>query len=346
MKHSEDPRVAQIIDANLDRAREGLRVLEDWARFGLGREDVVKEIKNYRQILGRNHLKDYKEARNYHPDIGMGLSHPEQLKRDKIEDIISSNSARVQEALRVIEEFARNRHSELALSASKIRYETYQLEILLLKSSMREVNKQKLIDNNLYFITSNTSNLIKQVQNMLDCGVKIIQYRFKDSNDLENINNAINLKELCKKYEALFIVNDRLDIALASDADGLHLGQEDLEIEHARRILGPSKIIGLSAHSEVEITKALKHEIDYLGIGPIFKSTTKTGNPPLGIEKIKFITKEITIPWFAIGGVNSQNITALKRNNINKVAVISDLNSSDKSKEKAIMIIKTLSNEN
>ena len=346
MKQPEDPRVAQIIDANLDRAREGLRVLEDWARFGLGREDLVKKIKDYRQILGRNHLKNYKEARNYQPDIGIGLSHPEQLKRDKIEDIVSSNSARVQEALRVIEEFARNRHAELASSASKIRYETYQLEILLLKSNIREVNKQKLIDNNLYFITSNTNNLIQQVQIMLDCGVKIIQYRFKDSNDLKNINNAIKLKELCKKYEALFIVNDRLDIALASDADGLHLGQEDLEIEHARRILGPSKIIGLSAHSEVEITKALKSEIDYLGIGPIFRSTTKEGKLPLGIEKIKFITKEITIPWFAIGGVNSQNISSLKKNNISKVAVISDLNSLDNSKEKAIMIIKTLSNEN
>ena len=103
----EDLRISQIIDANLDRAREGLRVLEDWARFGLGKEDFVKRIKNFRQILGKNHLEIYKTSRNYIKDQCKGLSHVEQFNRKSPEKIISSNSARVQEALRVIEEFSR-----------------------------------------------------------------------------------------------------------------------------------------------------------------------------------------------------------------------------------------------
>ena len=346
MTQSDDKRIDQIIDANLDRAREGLRVLEDWSRFGLRREDLVKKIKNFRHILAKYHLKKYKLARNYQPDICMGFSHPEQQKRVKTEDIIGSNSARVQEALRVIEEFARNRHNELALSASNIRYETYQLEIYLLKQNSKLSRIKKLLDNNLYFITSNKSNLIEQVQMMLESGVRLIQHRFKNGSDIDNINIAIKLKKLCLEYDALFIVNDRIDIALASDADGVHLGQEDLKINYAKKLLGPSKIIGISANNELDVNKALKAGSDYLGVGPVFKTSTKKDKVPLGIEQIKLITKDISIPWFAIGGITSQNISLLKESDIKKVAIISELNSSVNAREKAIMIIKTLSNEN
>ena len=102
---AEDLRIYQIIDANLDRAREGLRVLEDWARFALGENDSVKKIKNFRQILGKNHLEVYKQSRNHIEDKCKGLNHKEQINRKTSEQIISSNSGRVQEALRVIEEF-------------------------------------------------------------------------------------------------------------------------------------------------------------------------------------------------------------------------------------------------
>ena len=105
--NTEDLRIYQIIDANLDRAREGLRVLEDLARFGLGKEKYVKKIKNFRQILGKNHLEVYKQSRNHIEDNCKGLTHQEQFNRKTSAQIISSNSARVQEALRVIEEFAR-----------------------------------------------------------------------------------------------------------------------------------------------------------------------------------------------------------------------------------------------
>ena len=99
--NSEDLRIYQIIDANLDRAREGLRVIEDWARFGLGEEKYVEIIKNFRQIQGKNHLEIYKQSRNHIEDKCKGLTHQEQIKRKTSEQIISSNSARVQEALRL-----------------------------------------------------------------------------------------------------------------------------------------------------------------------------------------------------------------------------------------------------
>ena len=343
---SEDLRIYQIIDANLDRAREGLRVLEDWARFGLGENDSVKRIKNFRQILGKNHLEIYKQSRNFIEDECKGLTHKEQSKRNAPDQIISSNAGRVQEALRVIEEFARLHNHELSKIASEIRYEIYTLEIDLLNLSKYKDSGEILKENNLYVITDQKENLLEIIENILIAGVKIIQHRFKKGTDKDHVQEAIKIKNLCKRYNSLFIVNDRIDIALASNADGIHLGQDDLGLKTARKLLGYSKIIGISANNEIEISNALKEGCDYIGIGPVFKTETKKDKKPLGIEKIKKLTKDLNIPWFAIGGVTKNNISYLKSNGFKKVALISQLMNSEDPKEDAIMILKELSHEN
>ena len=159
--NSEDRRIYQIIDANLDRAREGLRVLEDWARFGLGVNDYVIKIKNYRQILGKNHLEVYKQSRNNIEDQCKGLTHQEQINRKSPEKTISSNAGRVQEALRVIEEFSRLHNHELSKVASEIRYEIYTLEIDLLRLSKFKKFVEILKENDLYVITAQKENLLE-----------------------------------------------------------------------------------------------------------------------------------------------------------------------------------------
>ena len=342
----EDLRISQIIDANLDRAREGLRVLEDWARFGLGKEDLVIRIKNFRQILGKNHLEIYKISRNHIEDKCKGLSHVEQLNRNNSFKIISSNSARVQEALRVIEEFSRIHNNQLSKIASEIRYEIYSLEIELLNLTPRERSKSIISENNLYSITDPRENLLETIEKILLGGVKIIQHRFKEGNDKDNLQKAIKIKELCKKYNSLFIVNDRVDIALASNADGIHLGQDDIDIITARKLLGSSKIIGASANNSNDIKNAIKNGCDYIGLGPVFQSLTKKNKEPLGVYKINALAKDIKIPWFAIGGINKENISSLKNHGISKVAIVSGLLDSDDPKEEAIIILKELSNEN
>ncbi len=342
----EDIRISQIIDANLDRAREGLRVLEDWARFGLGSEELVIKIKNYRQILGKHHLEIYKSSRNYIEDKCKGLSHIEQSKRKSPETIISSNSARVQEALRVIEEFSRSHNNNLSKIASEIRYEIYTLEIQLLNFNIRKRAKLILSENNLYSITDRKENLLEVIEKILLGGVKIIQHRFKEGNDKKQLEEAIKIKHLCEKYNSLFIVNDRVDIALASNADGIHLGQDDMDIITARKLLGSSKIIGISANNLTDIANAMKNECDYIGIGPVFKTTSKSDKAPLGLDKIRSLTKDIKIPWFAIGGINKANISSVKKYGIGKVAIISGLLNTEDPKEEAIIMIKELSNEN
>jgi len=344
--NTEDLRINQIIDANLDRAREGLRVLEDWARFGLGENDCVVKIKNLRQILGKNHLEVYKQSRNHSEDQCKGLTHQEQNKRRTPEQIISSNSGRVQEALRVIEEFSRLSNHDLSKIASEIRYEIYNLELELLNLSKFKKSGSILRENDLYVITDKKENLLEIIEEILIAGVKIIQHRFKTGTDKDNLKEAMQIKNLCQKYNSLFIINDRVDIALASNADGIHLGQDDLDLKTARKLLGHSKIIGVSANNEIDISNALKGGCDYIGIGPVFETSTKKDKKPLGIEKIKNLTKNLNIPWFVIGGVSRNNISHLKRFGFKKVALVSQLMNSEDPKEEAIMILKELHYEN
>ncbi len=196
--NADNLRIYQIIDANLDRAREGLRVLEDWARFGLGKQKHVEKIKNFRQILGKNHLEIYKQSRNHIEDKCKGLAHQEQINRKTPEQIISSNSGRVQEALRVIEEFSRLHNHELSKTASEIRYSIYTLEIDLLSLSKAKKSEEILKDNNLYVITDQKENLLEIIEKLLIAGVKIIQHRFKEGTDKDHLEEAIQIKKICE----------------------------------------------------------------------------------------------------------------------------------------------------
>ena len=216
----------------------------------------------------------------------------------------------------------------------------------LINLSKRKNSEEILKKNDLYVITEHRENLLEIIEQILIAGAKIIQHRFKKGTDRDHLQEAIQIKNLCKKYNSLLIINDRVDIALASNADGIHLGQDDLDLKTARKLLGYSKIIGISASNEIDITNALKEGCDYIGIGPIFDTATKKNKKPIGIERIKTLTKDLNTTWFAIGGVTTKNISYLKSNGLKKVALVSQLMNSKDPKEDAIMILKELSHEN
>ncbi len=316
-----DNRIAQLIDANLDRAREGLRVMEDWCRFGLKRSDFSIQIKNWRQQLGVLHHNIYREARLTSNDPAMGVSHPLQKVRETPEAVFIANSSRVQEALRVIEEFTRITDPKLCEIATKIRYETYEIEIKVLNTTEGIKKREILKDCSIYLITTNKENLEEIVLEALKAGVKIVQYREKFLDDCEKISQAKCLASLCKKYNSLFVVNDRIDIALAVDADGIHLGQEDIPTKIARELLGDEKIIGKSTHCLEDIKSAEEEGCDYIGIGPIFPSQTKMHLDPIGIDYLRKGLNKTLLPAFAIGGINSSNINKLDQVNNLRIAV-------------------------
>ena len=316
-----DFRIAQLIDANLDRAREGLRVMEDWCRFGLKRNDFCIQIKDWRQQLGAHHHVIYRKARLTSEDPAMGVAHPLQKSRSTPEDIFIANSSRVQEALRVIEEFTRITDPKLSALATKIRYKTYEIEIKVLNTKESMDKKLILKNSSIYLVTNNRKNLKEIVLQALKAGVKIVQYREKLLNDNEKVTQAKDLASLCKKYNSLFLVNDRIDIALAVDADGIHLGQEDIPTKIARRILGSEKIIGRSTHSLEEIKNAEEEGCDYIGIGTIFSSETKKKLKSIGIDYLKKGLNKTLLPAFAIGGINSSNIHKLSQINNLRIAI-------------------------
>ncbi len=193
--------------------------------------------------------------------------------------------------------------------------------------------KEKLNDIDLYFITDSKltrRTVLEDVRSAVKAGVKVIQYREKDLCTREMINEAEKMCTLCKENDALFIVNDRVDIALAVNADGVHLGNEDMDLATARKILGDTKIIGLTVHDVGEAIEAERIGADYIGISPIFETKTKPdAGLPAGINLIKHIKNIVKIPFVAIGGINEYNIKSVMEAGARSIAIISAIVATD-----------------
>ena len=310
--------VYRILDANLDRAREGLRIIEEWCRFGLNDQETATICKNMRQELANWHSNQLRTARDTPNDPITGVTHPQEAERESIDNLLQANLCRVQEALRVLEEYGKLYEVKFASVMKQMRYQVYTLESQLLRRS----NLQLLKESNLYLVTSPVDNLFAVVELALKGGLKIVQYRHKNQDDLIKIQEASKLRQLCSEYSALFIVNDRIDIALAVNADGVHLGQTDCSIEIARQILGTGKIIGKSTTNPQEMAQAIKDGADYIGVGPIYETPTKAGKKAAGLEYVNYAKENASIPWFAIGGIDNENIKDVIQAGATQIAVV------------------------
>jgi thiamine-phosphate pyrophosphorylase len=166
-------------------------------------------------------------------------------------------------------------------------------------------------DIDLYFVTDfklSKNKIFSNVESALKAGCKIVQYREKNKNTKDMVKEAKRLKQLCNG-KAIFIVDDRIDIALAVDADGVHIGQDDISFETARMLLGQNKIIGLTVHNLKEAIVAEKLGVDYIGLAPIFKTDTKEdARDPIGIKMIEIVRNNVNLPIVAVGGINKENI--------------------------------------
>lgn len=183
------------------------------------------------------------------------------------------------------------------------------------------------VDYTLYLCTDSGLMSCKTVEESVELailgGCSVVQLREKNASSLELFQLAKRVKQVTDKYNVPLIINDRLDICQAVDAAGVHLGQSDLPCREARRILGADKLIGVSAALPEEAAKAQADGADYLGVGAVFTTSTKTNTRPVTPETIRAIRQAVTIPFVVIGGVNPQNITQLYGLGINGAAVIS-----------------------
>lgn len=189
------------------------------------------------------------------------------------------------------------------------------------------------INYELYLVTDTNicprEKLVSVTESAIKGGVTLVQLREKDISTREFFAEASELKKLCKHHNVPLLINDRIDIALAVDADGIHIGQSDMPLKVSRKILGPNKIIGLSAGNVNQAVEAVNDGADYLGVGAVFPTSTKRDASNVGIDMLKQVRKSVDIPIVGIGGINPNNISQLYGSGIEGVAVVSCIMGSD-----------------
>lgn len=199
----------------------------------------------------------------------------------------------------------------------------------------------------LYFITDSRlsrQGIAADAQQVIEAGCAIVQYREKEKETGEMVAEAKQIAALCKENKILFLINDRVDVALAVEADGVHLGQQDMPCAIARKLLGKNKTIGLTVHSVEEAIEAQRQGVDYVSVSPIFATETKPdAGKPVGIELIKEIKEKVSLPVVAIGGINEQNLRQVLEAGADAVAIISAIVCSKNVRETARRIVKALS---
>jgi len=257
-------------------------------------------------------------ARDTPGDTGTSITHPQEQIRHNVTQVLQANFCRVEEALRSLEEFGKIYRPEMADACKQFRYQVYTLESTVLGHQ----RFQLLMQAQLYLVTAPTENLLSIAESALQGGLQMVQYRGKEGDDCDRIVIAQQLRELCRRYGALFLVNDRVDLAIAVDADGVHLGQQDLPIAVARNLLGSHRIIGRSTTNPEEMAKALEEGADYIGVGPVYATPTKPDKAAAGLDYVRYAAENSPVPFFAIGGIDAQNLDEVMAAGGDRVAVV------------------------
>lgn len=336
--------LGRILDASFNRAREALRVLEDYARFALDDAFLCGQLKQLRHDLSHAFAEQAPPgllaARETQHDVGTAISLGTERERASLRDVVEANCKRLQEALRSLEEFAKVSAPLLAERIEQLRYHSYTLERALLSGS-----RHLLADARLYVLLSSRScsaALDWTIAEAAADGARIVQLREKDLSDRELLDRARDVRRWTRKAGVLMIVNDRPDVARLVDADGVHLGQDDMAVKEARRILGPDALIGVSTHSIEQVRQAVLDGASYIGVGPVFPSGTKAFDHFPGLAFVQQAVAETSLPAFAIGGITAGNAAQVRQAGCRRVAVSGAIAQADEPGSAAAQILAAL----
>lgn len=311
--------IIRIIDANTNRVCEGIRVVEDYYRFIAANKPRVDELRKYRHQIRKRAPSNVLNQRDSLGDIGLNISASNRLdQKTSMRALLIANFVRVQEGLRVLEEYYKVYGDyDFAKQLEQIRYRAYQWHKILTGDLLSGV----------YAITKagNKQSIIGDVAMLLSAGAKIIQYRDKQHDQMQQIEIAKALRQLTNQHGALLIINDHLTVAQAAQADGIHIGQDDISIEQVRAQC-KQLLIGVSTHNRKQFTDALAKQPDYIALGPVYPTTTKSDLSPCeGLDYAAWARHQTDLPLVAIGGINASNIKQLIDLKINACAMISAL---------------------
>ena len=341
----------RIIDANINRAGEGLRFLEEVARFLLDDAALSQQLKDMRhetlRVDSAIHQKIL-QFRNSESDVGVNAEVPVDDKQREIPTAVTANARRVEESLRVLEELAKIPDIQLNPETFEhARFQLYTIEKTLVFRLLRRDKIQNLTGLYLILDTEATkgrphTEIAKQA---IRGGAKVIQLRDKVSHKKDLLPATKELRKLCAAHNVLFIINDHLDLALAVNADGLHLGQKDLPLDEARKLLPIDKILGGSARTVDQARQAQSSGADYIGIGSMYPTTSKDGAEVIGLERLRQIKQVVTVPLVAIGGINIDNAAQVMAAGADAAAVISAVLGSADTEKAAREIVNKLGGE-
>jgi thiamine-phosphate pyrophosphorylase len=324
--------VFRIIDANFNRAREAARVMEEYCRFVLNSSNLSGRAKQLRhQICGAIGKLDANKliaGRDVCGDVGRGMRVAGQLGRANLRDCFAAAAKRLTEALRVLAETTQTLNPVVAQTLEQLRFDAYSLEkdILILSSIAEKVNSVRLYVLLTVGDDSSDSQILNLAKAYAAGGADCIQLRAKGINDRRIFELAGELVKVCKDAGVVSIVNDRVDIAAAVGADGVHLGQEDLPVSQGRRMQLAPMIFGLSTHSIDQLKAAIAKRADYASLGAVFAGSTKPHIVTAGLEYVSEATQLLQgsgIGHVAIGGITLENIGQVLKAGAEAVAVCS-----------------------
>ncbi len=320
----------RILDANFNRAREAARGMEEFCRFALNDKVLSGRCKQIRHQLcmayGRIDAGRLLAARDTEGDVGRGMSVEGQLGRTDQEGCFIAAVRRWGEAMRVLTEAVQVVRSEATGEFERLRFEGYAIEK---EAMLAWMPKNRFAPVRLYVLVtvgkdSDPKKVLDLIERCTEGGADCIQLRVKGLNDGVLYNISREFVYICRTAKVLSIVNDRVDVAVACDADGVQLGQEDLPVAVVRQIQQKPMIVGVSTHNPIELHEAIKQGADYVGLGPAFASPTKPDVPVTGPEYLRTamdMLKDAAVGHVAIGGITRGNLAEVLACGVRAVAV-------------------------
>jgi thiamine-phosphate pyrophosphorylase len=322
--------VYRILDANFNRAREALRVMEEYCRFVLNDGILSGRAKQLRHQLSR--IVSGLDAmtmlcsRDSQMDAGKELRVQGQMRRVTLEDCFTASCKRTSEALRMLAEAGQTIDTMLYDSFEKLRFEAYTLEkdiAVAIYAASRFANIR------LYVLITvqpgyNREQIFDIARGCIHGGADCLQLRCKEIVDKEILSLAEPFAEMCRGNSVTSIINDRPDIAVICGADGVHLGQADLSVRDVRRLQQKPFIVGRSTHHPVQLTNAMNELCDYVALGPVFATATKEHEPPVGLDYVRQaleMLKDSRIGQVAIGGIELNSVEQILTLGVKTVAV-------------------------
>lgn len=328
-------KIYRVIDSNVNRVSEGIRVLEDISRFVLEESDITTELRETRHWIRKllNKIDDKMiSARDSVSDIGRDISGKSKIDSKKdIKQLLVSNFKRVEEGLRSIEESLKiPDHYQASKKVENLRFRIYDIE----KRLMGIFNKPEF-PGGIYGLTaekfSNGRCNIDVAEKMIQGGVSILQYREKHTKKefAEMYKECREIRKMTSENDVLFIINDYIELAIMAGADGVHIGQDDYPVEEVQKRLPQNMILGLSTHSPQQAQAALEAGVDYIGVGPIFSTNTKENVcDAVGLEYLEWVNNNLDLPYVAIGGIKEHNLKQVVDRGAKTVAMVTEIVSS------------------